>query len=199
MGALDGRKIPYEMENPFDNVLIGFSSLINPYLRQLGVTPNLLTTFSLGFGILAAWLLFQNHVILAIIAYIISYLFDCMDGNMARMFDMVTRFGDLYDHGSDIIKTTLFYIALINNGYFSLSFKIAFLVISFVFGALTLVHIGCQERNYDSIDNEEKRNVLSDFVWLCSDKEKIQISKYFGFGTYYFVNCMLLLIGTGFH
>lgn len=45
------RKIPEDLENPIDSVLIAIVHIIQPYFYELGFTPNILTTFSLLFWI----------------------------------------------------------------------------------------------------------------------------------------------------
>lgn len=42
--------------------------------------------------------------------YVLSYVFDCIDGQYARLYGMTTDFGDMYDHISDVVVTVLVYI-----------------------------------------------------------------------------------------
>ena len=44
------RKIAREFENPIDNILIDISQLLSPIAYFLGLTPNILTTFSIIFS-----------------------------------------------------------------------------------------------------------------------------------------------------
>ena len=53
-------------------------------------------------------MLCNNNYILACIYYFISYFFDVLDGIYAREYNMVSEFGDYYDHIKDIVVTDLF-------------------------------------------------------------------------------------------
>ena len=188
---ITGRKIPREIENPFDNILIDLSEKINPTLRKWGLTPNILTTGSLAFGILSAYFVSINNFLLAALCIAVSYFFDTLDGNMARMFGMVTAFGDWYDHCSDVFKFTLLCLTVLYSTYVSKVYKITFFVCFALFFALTLVHMGCQERSYD-------KNTFDSLSWLesmCPVPSMIHITKYVGVGTFMFVIVVILLIG----
>lgn len=176
---MDGRKIPSLIENPIDNVLIDISTAINPYLRKLGFTPNILTIVSFVTGIYAAWLIWKSRFILAAIFIFISYLLDCMDGNMARMFDMVTPFGDYLDHISDISKYSLIFAAILWNDYISFKHKTIFAFVILTFTFLTQIHFGCQEKSYDKRGSDS----LSVLEPLCRHAYYIQYTRFFGMGT----------------
>jgi CDP-alcohol phosphatidyltransferase len=103
-GEPSGRKIPPSLENPIDNFFIGAAETLNPALRRAGVTPNILTSLGLLAGMTSARLLARGHPRASAVLYLVSYFFDCADGNMARKYGMVTQFGDWYDHGADIAK-----------------------------------------------------------------------------------------------
>jgi phosphatidylglycerophosphate synthase len=58
-----------------------------------GHTPNDITTYSFLCGLLSLGLLWHGHVWGFVVLYVLSYVFDCMDGQLARAYNMVTRFG----------------------------------------------------------------------------------------------------------
>ena len=99
------RKIPEESDNPIDNFILKIVDPLCPLFKALHFTPNGITTISLVFGLLSAYLLYKGHPYLFGITFFISYFFDCMDGYYARKYNMVTRFGDIYDHVKDIVVT----------------------------------------------------------------------------------------------
>lgn len=176
----DGRKIPRELENPLDNVIIDFCTFLNPHLKKMGFTPNILTTISLLTGIVAAWFVYNSLFSLAAGFILISYVFDCLDGNMARMFDMVTSFGDWYDHVSDISKYGILYLVVLTNPRLSFGFKAAFALVTLTLMILMYVHFGCQELSYQ----KNKTDSLSTLEALCPEKSLIRYSKYVGCGTW---------------
>ena len=61
------------------------------------VSPHLVTTGSLLFGIAAAWLFFEGKLFAAAILYQVSFVFDCVDGKVARMQNRPTKLGAFYD------------------------------------------------------------------------------------------------------
>ena len=97
------RKIESNLENPIDNILIDICDFILPTLKVLNFTPNILTTISLIFGLLSVYCLFREDKKCFAIFYLVSYFFDCVDGMMARKYNMVSRFGDIYDHTKDCL------------------------------------------------------------------------------------------------
>jgi len=44
----------------------------------------------------------ENQFALSAFSYLISYMFDCWDGYYARKYNMESKFGDYYDHVSDM-------------------------------------------------------------------------------------------------
>lgn len=65
-----------------------------------------------------------------------------MDGHFARKYNITTRFGDLYDHISDICKTIL----ILGTLYYIDSSKFVTVFIIFILvGSISLIHLGCQE------------------------------------------------------
>ncbi|MGN0223841.1 MAG: CDP-alcohol phosphatidyltransferase family protein, partial [Muribaculaceae bacterium] len=96
-----------------DGLQQGIYAVINPFVRlmiRMGITPNIVTTIGL-LGNLAAAVIFgyagyqceagefsQWWLITLAGAVIIGFsLFDMLDGQVARLGNMVSRFGALYD------------------------------------------------------------------------------------------------------
>jgi len=186
------RKIAINYDNPFDNFFIELSDITTPYAYNLGLNPNMITTLSNVACIITILLLLNANYYWAALFILISYYFDCMDGYMARKYDMVTVFGDYYDHISDMVKIigvllTLYYI---NKDKF---YKIIPIII--LMGILMTIHLGCQELLYEK--NESA--TLEPTKKLCpvknntnltqNDKNIIQnillSTRFFGCGTFY--------------
>ncbi len=71
------------------------------------VTPNILTGVSLVLAFYAAFLFSQgNHLALieGVIFLNISFIFDCADGQLARIKGLRSRFGAWFDYHSDRVK-----------------------------------------------------------------------------------------------
>ena len=97
------RKLPPEMEHPIDNLNINIGASLSPYFKNLNFTPNTLTTISLITGLLSVYYYTQQNYIYSAILFYISYMFDCWDGYYARRYQMISKFGDKYDHIKDVV------------------------------------------------------------------------------------------------
>jgi phosphatidylserine synthase len=137
---------------------------------NLGLTPNMVTTLSIVFGLLAAYAI------------------------IARKYQMVSKFGDLYDHIGDLLK----FIAVLYALFYSKKEKTTdkqwfYLFIILILGMLQVVHMGYQECIYNKKEESEYLNIVR---LLCVDEENaetiIHFTKYFGCGTWYL--CFTLLI-----
>ena len=76
-----------------------------------GITPNMVTSASLVL-VLAAMLLFWNGYFLSgiVMAWLMTFL-DTVDGKLARVTITSTRFGNIFDHGIDLIHPPFWYWA----------------------------------------------------------------------------------------
>ena len=94
--------------NPIDNILIDLSIYVGkPLSKYSFFTPNVFTTMSLVISLVGIYLIYNEIYKIGAILVFIGYFFDCLDGNFARAYNMVTHFGDLYDHISDLVKYIL--------------------------------------------------------------------------------------------
>jgi phosphatidylglycerophosphate synthase len=177
-----GRKIPAAYENPFDNLVIDTAEWLNALLYPLGVTPNMMTTVSLILGICSAYLLHQRIYVFAGALFMLAYLLDCMDGNFARKYDMVTNFGDWYDHVSDVLKISLTVFVVCLSKYPATKEKVLFVVVTIVLFITSQVQLGCQERIYTSMQSD----TLGFMKTLCCVDEPtdmIVYTRWLGCGT----------------
>jgi phosphatidylglycerophosphate synthase len=181
------QKISADNENIFDNVFIYIGEYFVDDFHDAGYTPNMITTLSLVTGLLTALLLSYSNYISASVMFLISYIFDCMDGTMARKFNMVSVFGDYYDHISDISKLLIIFIVLYNNDSQKFLILLPFII---VFSILLLTHMGCQEQ----VHNEDTSPSLSVTRHLCTVEQNIQYTKWFGCGTFVVLMVIVFLI-----
>ena len=146
------------------------------------------------FGLLASYEIFEERFFTAMLFFFISYYFDCVDGKLARRYNMVTLFGDLYDHFGDGLKYVAIFTALLyNNEQKKTSKQWTYLIILFFLSILTMLHFGYQER-ISNVDNTP--NYLYLYKKLVDFDEHpqktIRYTKYFGSGTW--ILCVGLII-----
>ncbi len=78
-----------------------FSRPIARFLMRFNVSPNAITYFSFTIGILSALLIALERIYLGVTILFISQIFDCVDGDLARMSGRVTRYGAFIDRVFD--------------------------------------------------------------------------------------------------
>ena len=133
-----------------------FTNLINkyfvtpftPFFREtLGFTPNGITWLSILFTILSSYFIWNKQFILFFIFWQINYLFDCMDGYMARKYKLESEYGDLIDHVSDGIgKIIILMIVLFKHNALKKKHNIKWLIIGIILAFVEWVQMGCLER-----------------------------------------------------
>ena len=180
------RKIESKHENPIDDVLIDLADKLCPTLKKWNFTPNIITTFSLITTIICLFFFNKRDNFMGCFFLIISYFFDCVDGHFARKYDMVTEFGDYFDHFTDLSLTIgLVYQLYKQNTIGQFKIKIAIMIL---FAILMVGHMGCQEKNHDK---EGHSPTLSFSKMLCPDKTWIEYTRFFGSGTLIVIVCGL--------
>ena len=120
-----------------DGLQQGIYRVINPIVRlliRMGVTPNMVTTIGLLGNIasaaIIAWAGYESYsygnprfdlITIAGVVTIVFSLFDMLDGQVARLGNMVSRFGALYDSVLDryceLFTVGALSYYLIMNGY----------------------------------------------------------------------------------
>jgi len=172
-------KIKNAHENPLDILLTSLSSSMNPIFKVTGHTPNIITTYSFLTGILSIFFLYRGNLALFSILFFLSYYFDCCDGSFAREYGMESRFGDLYDHITDVVVFSL--IVLVVFVRYRTSIDLLAIVVFAGFLFLTMMHLGCQQCNCNDCDGTE---TLDSLRTLCADRSHIAWTRYFGNGTF---------------
>ena len=177
------------MENPIDNIIIDSGRLLNPLFKKLHFTPNTLTTCSLIFGLLSAFFYYHKHFPLSAITYLISYAFDAYDGNYAREYNMVTQFGDYYDHITDLVVNVLLFSVFAKTNTFSTKTLIIIFIITVTLFITLSAHLNCQEHWVKKNDPQNISTYLTNatkMIFTSSCDKYIHILKYFGCGTFTF-------------
>ena len=190
-------KLQPEINNPVDNLLNSLADSQLNFYHKLHFTPNHLTTISLITGIGCIYALYKDYYILAIILWIISFFYDTIDGKYARKYNMVTKFGDYYDHLTDMTKVigviiVLYYKLSANNenNYFIVKSIIFFGIL----GILAYMHTMCQELIYAKNDSPMLNyiNILSK-TSTDTCHRNMKYLRYFGLGTIILITGLYML------
>ena len=172
-------KLPRKYENPIDSVFEDISYKLGPPFYQNKFTPNMITTISTIFAIITIYYLNINKFTFAAIFHLLTYLFDCFDGNYARTYNMETRFGDLYDHFKDTIYIIALLFFIIKKNNHSRNNKIIIYTIIAILTIISMIFFGCTEI-YTKQNRKEllQSNTLGSFSKLCYDKPHIIFKKF---------------------
>lgn len=169
--------------NIVDYVFTKIGDKLNPTFYKLGFTPNFITLCSFGFGLLSSFFFYKDYRTIAGMLFILNYFFDCLDGNYARKYKMVSKFGDLLDHITDmIVFTIILFIMYKKNSELFIYLIPIFAFISF----MTIIDIGCREK---VINNNS--SILNFTKVYCVNNTLNSISSYLSCG---FMNILIMLI-----
>jgi len=75
------------------------------------ITPNMVTSLSLVLVLAAMWLFWNGFFITGIVAAWLMTFLDTVDGKLARVTVTSTKFGNVFDHGIDLIHPPFWYWA----------------------------------------------------------------------------------------
>lgn len=165
------RKSPPELDNIVDKYIYDKADELAPFFKKLNFTPNCLTTISFSFGILAIYFYIKQKYVYSAILYLLSYVFDCFDGHFARKYDMVTKFGDFYDHATDILIAVIL-LWLIVKKYKKFNDWRSYIPFGFIVPLLTtFMYLGCQEKYYGK-NESDTLNITRKFC-PYDDKNKL--------------------------
>ena len=122
----------------------------------------------------------------------LGYFFDCMDGHYARAYNMTTKWGDYYDHISDMITLSLFVYIFISmyrpllrqNRTIAYTILLIVLCMGFLMGK----HIGCQELHHAEtshyLSQSHSLHILKSF---CNSTDELTWTRHFGIGTSFLI------------
>jgi phosphatidylglycerophosphate synthase len=81
------------------------------FLAPRGVTPNMVTTIAAIMTALAFWFFLKGQFIPGLLAAWTMTFLDTVDGKLARTTLTSSKWGDIFDHGIDLIHPPFWYIA----------------------------------------------------------------------------------------
>jgi phosphatidylglycerophosphate synthase len=192
--GLEGRKLPSHLECPVDNLILEhIVEPLNPVFKKLGATPNILTAISGVFGLLAVYHVQKSNYSLAALFFGISYIFDCFDGNFARRYNMVTRFGDWFDHMKDTLVAVLLISALYFKQDISNKTKVWSFVVFVILSLLSYGFLNLQERHYHKEHRKEPKSETLGILPDVFDEEHMDTLRHFGCGTLHAAAVLMLV------
>ena len=176
-----GAKIEKKYENPIDNFFVhNLCEPVSHTLNKLNVTPNIITTLGFISSLLGSYFLYNFIFYYFMPLYTFAYYCDCLDGYMARKYELSSNFGDYYDHFTDITQIIIFsYVIIYRYNILEHRKLILICVIMFV---LLIITQGCQEKIMDKKNNSA---ILSSYKNMCPDsfKKQIKYLRIFGAAT----------------
>jgi len=86
-------------------------------INSTPITPNIVTVVSFVVNMAANYQLLNNQLGMAALLYFFTYVLDCADGQLARLRDVVSKFGRFFDPVLDGLKDLITFLAII--AYFS--------------------------------------------------------------------------------
>jgi phosphatidylglycerophosphate synthase len=84
---------------------------VTRYLAPRGITPNMVTTVGALMTVLAFWFFLKGQFVPGLIAAWAMTFLDTVDGKLARTTLTSSKWGDVFDHGIDLIHPPFWYVA----------------------------------------------------------------------------------------
>lgn len=84
---------------------------VTRWCARRGISPNMVTTVSFLCVLAAMWLFWQGQFLPGLVAAWMMCFLDTVDGKLARVTLTSTKFGDVFDHGIDLLHPPFWYYA----------------------------------------------------------------------------------------
>lgn len=192
---MNGNKLPLEYDDVLDVELKKGIDVVNPYFKQAGFTPNMITTLSFLCGLFACYLYTLRYYTTSALVYGLSYVFDVMDGYFARKYNMGSTFGSYYDSATDLIVVFLFTWLILSNPHLPVASRICIFILGCTVTVGTTYHMSCQEKYTHETQSHHKSKGLSFLDPVpCYDYQDMKFSKYFGTSTMNVVSMMIIAV-----
>lgn len=157
------RKIPRELENPIDNILIDGVQYLHPIFYDLGFTPNGITLLSGICQFTSLWYVYTGYYIASGSLFFLGYMFDVMDGNYARKYQMTSPLGDKLDHYKDIaVMAGLGYLTVVHP-LFTWPIRLMLWSGGIFFTGTMAIYLGAQDQVYAK---KNATDVSQSLKWL---------------------------------
>lgn len=80
------------------------------YCAKIGASPNMVTTIAFVLVVAAVYLFDNGYYLTGLLAGWIMTFLDTVDGKLARVTIRSSKFGDLFDHGIDLVHPPFWYV-----------------------------------------------------------------------------------------
>lgn len=181
-------KINLEHQGNINKIIFGYLTYpVIDWFYQNNFTPNIITTLSFISQLISINYLLKFQPMTFSFFYFLGYYFDCIDGPMARKYNMVTLFGDWYDHITDMICFSWIIYILINQ--YSLLEHNFICIILLVYLLGLIGYVGSQEKIYNK-NNKDKQISYSLYFTTFFIKDEYRFFKYYKF--FCFTNSVVL-------
>lgn len=195
-----GRSLPRFMTPPIDNAIIDATVPAAPGLVAAGVTPNMVSILGgvLSVGALVA--LWYDHLVAFVVLFGAAYVMDTVDGWMARTFAMTSDWGEILDHGKDILITILLIVVLAVRVLPSVPATAAVLVA--ILYLVSLAMEGCTQRTIAkrkvSAGGDPGDNIIDGFGCMCPPGADIETTRFAATPTFLAAMAMVLLAAAAY-
>jgi phosphatidylglycerophosphate synthase len=181
-------KIDLKHQGTINRFIFGYCTHpVIDWFYEKGYKPNHITTLSFLSQLLAVSYLLEYDTKTYSIFYFLGYYFDCIDGPMARKHNMVTVFGDWYDHITDIF--CFIWVIYIYISQYALLENTAICIISSIYFFGLIGYVGCQEKIYNK-NNKEAQISYSLYLTTLFVKDEYRYFRFYKF--FCFTNSVLL-------
>jgi phosphatidylglycerophosphate synthase len=180
----DGTKLPSNLDNPFDSLMMYFGEKSLPMLKYLNFTPNILTLIGGMFVIFSIAFILTYKFAYAALFYAIAYWFDCVDGQYARYYGITSKGGEKLDHFVDAVRNVLTCISIyiIKISTFK---KIVFAIFYVIFTLTNHYATNCAQNYYFMNSNTNDKYHMKDQMSFCKHQPSKQLKyiRFIGSGT----------------
>lgn len=103
-------------------------------LHELGFTPNHVTYLGTFCTLLAVYYVYIDEHNYAVLAYVIGYLLDCVDGRLARKYKLTSKEGMILDLTTDYGSNLLLMMVIVHKHGYAHWFVITILIMTLLLG-----------------------------------------------------------------
>lgn len=111
-----------------------------PHLIRLGISPNQVTFISLLWGLCGALAAYQQYFFISAWLIIVAIIFDCCDGQVARLTGQSSPIGRAMDGTFDLIWVTSLWLGIFFSGYVQKSNLPGMGGLMYLGGAAMIIH-----------------------------------------------------------
>jgi phosphatidylglycerophosphate synthase len=168
-----------------------FCKPIAPLFYLTGHTANSISIYGFIFTIGSLYYLCLNDMLRFTLYFWIAYFLDCLDGYYARIYNMVSSKGDVFEHLRDIISLILMLIICCVKYIINQRIKLIIILANLAVG----MHVGCTQKEHINRNYFETLDLLQ---VLCFNNTIASWTPYYGVGLYMLtLNIIIIYLSEG--